>query len=243
MATHSSILSWRIPVAGMVKNLPAMQETWVWSLEWEDSPEEENGYPLHYSCLENSMDRGAWWATVHGVAKSWTQLSTHAFLPGASNGKKSACNAGEPGSIPGLGRSPREGNGHPLQYSCLENPMDWTAWWATVHRVSRVEQDWAISLSLSPNKSSEFPSLFIYSLGQPKKKIFFFKIFGVWTIFLKSLSNSLPYCFYIFYIVLYFGFLAKGHVGPNPLHWKSKSPPLDHQGSPLSQQIFPGHLL
>ena len=36
------------------------------------SPTEENGYPLQYSCLENPMDRGAWWATVHGVAKSWT---------------------------------------------------------------------------------------------------------------------------------------------------------------------------
>ena len=39
------------------------------------SPEEENGYPLQYSCLENSMDRGGWWATVHGITKSWTQLS------------------------------------------------------------------------------------------------------------------------------------------------------------------------
>ena len=45
----------------------------------------------------------------------------------------SACNAGDPGSIPGLGRSPGEGNGNPLQYSCLENPMDGEAWWATVH--------------------------------------------------------------------------------------------------------------
>ena len=45
------------------------------------SPRGGNGNPLQYSCLENSMDRGAWWATVHGVAKSWTQLSTHAFLP------------------------------------------------------------------------------------------------------------------------------------------------------------------
>ena len=42
---------------------------------WGRSPEEMNGYPLQYSCLENSMDRGAWWVTVHGVAKSKTQLS------------------------------------------------------------------------------------------------------------------------------------------------------------------------
>ena len=47
----------------------------------------------------------------------------------------SACKAGDLGSIPGLGRSPGEGNGNPLQYSCLENPMDRGAWWATVHRV------------------------------------------------------------------------------------------------------------
>ena len=48
--------------------------------------------------------------------------------------KASACNAGDPGLIPGLGRSPGEGNGNPLQYSCLENSMDGGAWWATVHR-------------------------------------------------------------------------------------------------------------
>ena len=47
-------------VAQMVKNLPALQGNWVWSLGWEDSPGEGNGYPLQYSCLENSMDRGAW---------------------------------------------------------------------------------------------------------------------------------------------------------------------------------------
>ena len=51
--------------------------------------------------------------------------------------KKSASNAGDMGSIPGLGRSPGGGNGNPLQYSCLENPMDRGAWWATVHRVAR----------------------------------------------------------------------------------------------------------
>jgi len=49
----------------------------------------------------------------------------------------SACNTGDLGSIPGLGRSPGEGNGNPLQYSCLENPMDGGAWWATVHGVAK----------------------------------------------------------------------------------------------------------
>ena len=56
-------------------------------------------------------------------------------LPCSSNGKESACNAGDPGSIPGSGRSSEEGNGNPLQYSCLENPMDRRTWWVPVHRV------------------------------------------------------------------------------------------------------------
>ena len=56
---------------------------------------------------------------------------------GGSDGKESACNAGDPGSISGLGRSPGEGNSSPLQYSCLENPTDRGAWWATVHVVSK----------------------------------------------------------------------------------------------------------
>ena len=63
-------MSWASLVAHRVKNLPAMQETWVQFLGQEDPL--ENGNPLQYSCLENPMDRGAWWATVHGVAKSWT---------------------------------------------------------------------------------------------------------------------------------------------------------------------------
>ena len=63
-------------VSQMVKNLPAMRETQVRSLPGSGRfPGEGNGNPLQYSCLENSMDRGAWWATVHGVANSWTQLS------------------------------------------------------------------------------------------------------------------------------------------------------------------------
>ena len=54
---------------------------------------------------------------------------------GDSDGKVSAYNVGDPGSIPGSGRSSGEGNGNPLQYSCLENPMDGGAWWATVHGI------------------------------------------------------------------------------------------------------------
>ena len=58
-------------VAQMVKNQPVMQETRLRSLGREDSPGEGNGNPLEYPCLENSMDRGAWRAIVHGIPKSW----------------------------------------------------------------------------------------------------------------------------------------------------------------------------
>ena len=67
------------------------------------------------------------------VAPSWYCLG----FPGGSEVKASACNVGDLSSIPGLGRSPGEGNGNPLQYSCLENPMDGRAWWAIVHGVAK----------------------------------------------------------------------------------------------------------
>ena len=55
--------------------------------------------------------------------------------------KVSAYSVGDLGLIPGLGRSPRGGHGNPLQYSCMENPMDSGAWWATVHRITKTVQD------------------------------------------------------------------------------------------------------
>ena len=58
-------------------------------------------------------------------------------FPGGSDGNESTCNAGDSGWIPGSGRSPEEGNGNPLQYSCLENSMDRGAWWAAVHGVAQ----------------------------------------------------------------------------------------------------------
>ena len=62
-------------------------------------------------------------------------------FPHRSVGKSSACNAGDLGSIPGLGRSPGEGNGNPLQYFCLENPMDRGTWWSTLHGATRLRHD------------------------------------------------------------------------------------------------------
>ena len=63
------------------------------------------------------------------------------IFPRSSVGKESAYNAEDPGLIPRSGRSPGEGNGNPLQYSCLENPMDRGAWQATVHGVARLRHD------------------------------------------------------------------------------------------------------
>ena len=90
------------------------------------------------------MDGGAWWSTVHGVAMSWTRLTSLMEQPQTSlvaqlvkNLPTNAGDARDADSIPGLGRSPGEGNGIPLQYSCQGNPMDRGAWWATVHGVAK----------------------------------------------------------------------------------------------------------
>ena len=68
-------------------------------------------------------------------------------FPGGSEGRESAYNAGDLGSIPGSGRSPGGGNGNPLQHFCLENPMDRGAWRATVHRVTKLDMTERLTLS------------------------------------------------------------------------------------------------
>ena len=82
------------------------------------------------------------------------------LLPWWLRCKESACNAGDPGSIPGWGRSPGEGNGNPLQYACLENSMDGGAWWALVHGVTKSRtrlRDFTHSLTYS----YLFPCVFV----------------------------------------------------------------------------------
>ena len=69
--------------------------------------------------------------------KQNSTLCYYEGFPGGSDNKESACNAGDLCSIPGSGRSPGEGNGHPLQYSCLGNPVDGGTWQATVHGVTK----------------------------------------------------------------------------------------------------------
>ena len=77
---------------------------------------EGNGAPLQYSCLENPMDGGAWWAVVHGVMKSWTRLSGFTFTFHFLALEKEMAT---------------------LQCSCLENPRDGGAWWAAVYGVAQ----------------------------------------------------------------------------------------------------------
>ena len=133
-------------VALVVKNLPANAGDIrdMGSIPGSGrSPGGGHGNPLQYSCRQNHMDRGAWWATVHSVTKSQTWLKWLSKyiriigLPRWLNGKESACNAGDVCSVLGLRRSPREGNDNPVQYSCLGDPTDRRAWWATVHGVTK----------------------------------------------------------------------------------------------------------
>ena len=85
------------------------------------SPGGGHGDPLQCSCLENPRDGGAWWAAIYGVTQSRGGVSGVSSSCGARGGflprhdKESACNVGDPGSIPGSGRSPGEGNGNPFQ--------------------------------------------------------------------------------------------------------------------------------
>ena len=125
----------------------------IWSLGQEDpleDPLDECGNPLQFSCLENPMDREAWWATVNGVTKSRTQLkwlSTHTCTSALFRASQVAlvvknppANAGDiraASSIRGLGRFPGRGHGNSLQYPYLENPMDTGAWGTTVYRVAQ----------------------------------------------------------------------------------------------------------
>ena len=69
-----------------VKSLSAVQETRAWLLGQEDSPGEGNGKPFQHSCLENPMDRGAWWAAVHGVARVVQDLATKPLSEFANGG-------------------------------------------------------------------------------------------------------------------------------------------------------------
>ena len=113
MATHSSILAWRIPWTEARDRLRFMGSQRV-----------------------RHDERLSMQAHTHAYTYRRRFIGVRGF-PGGSNGKVSACNAGDTGSVPGSGRSPGEGKSNPLQYSCLENPMDRGAWWSSVHGVTK----------------------------------------------------------------------------------------------------------
>ena len=98
-----------------------------------------------FSNLKNQ--KGILWITAAWEIPPHATLQPYCFqisssLPGGSDGKAPACRAGDPGSIPGLGRSPGGGNGNPLQYSCIDTSVDRGAWWATACEV-RVWDSWS----------------------------------------------------------------------------------------------------
>ena len=123
-------------------------------------------------------------------------------FPGGSDGKVSVYNAGDLSLIPGSGRSSGEGNDNPLQYSCLENPVDGRAWLATVCRVARSQtrlHDFTLPYLTLP--VSTFLLLFIYSVILLFQKMFFHT-----TLFYESFLLSLILSLYIqmFYLIKYF---------------------------------------
>ena len=113
------------------------------------------------------------------ICMSWHMMCTFTSLPNpfeirmyitktkgfpcSSVSRESACNSGDLGSIPGLGRSSGEGNGNPLQYSCLENPMDRGAWQATVHGITKVKHN--LGTKPPPPTKTNIINYFSFLLG------------------------------------------------------------------------------
>ena len=108
------------------------------------------------------------YAHTHTTLCRRDRLPTLVFtgFPGGSDGKESACKAGDLGSIPRLGRSHGRGHGNPLQYSCLENPVDRGAWRVTVHGVAK-SQTWLSNLAHRQHTHNRF--IFVYVIHVSKK--------------------------------------------------------------------------
>ena len=115
-----------ITVALCAQRPPTRRQPFLGNLVLADL--KAHGYP--YKASESCVDKGDTGGRTELMCP--LQAAKRGF-PGGSEVKASACNAGDLGSIPGLGSCPGEGNGNPLQYSCLENPKDGGAWWASVH--------------------------------------------------------------------------------------------------------------
>ena len=125
---------------------------------------------------------------LRNTTKDWASLVAQMV----KNQPANAGDARDAGFIPGLERSPGEGNGNPLQYSYLENSMDRGAWWATVHGVTWVGHDWAtITHSHHP---------WIYSILPTIRKIAGYYLFKNWLCLILSLLYSDSHCVLIFYL-------------------------------------------
>ena len=134
MAPHSSTLAWKIPwmeEPGRLQSMGSLESDMTERLHFHFSLScigEGNGNSLQCSCLENPRDGGAWWAAIYGVAQSRTRLKR--LSSSSSNASERLHCHFSPSCI-------GEGNGNPLQCSCLENPRDGGAWWAAVYGVAQ----------------------------------------------------------------------------------------------------------
>ena len=156
-ATHSSILAWRIPWAVCIVHGVAKSRTWLSNSHFHfvllrSSLRE---FPVTHTCQAPSTFPLSFLTgsppslvlMAHSpVFKQW--LLNQQGFPASSDCYESACNAGDPGSVLEVGRSPGEGNSNPLQYSCLENPKDRGAWQATVHGVTESDTTEQVTLLL-----------------------------------------------------------------------------------------------
>ena len=166
MAPHTSTLAWETPCTeepGRLQSMGSLRvgHNWAtslslftflhWRRKWQPTPVFLPG---------ESQGRGLWWAAIYGVTQSrtrlkWLSSSSSSVYMSIPNSEFTPSSFFPSFSILlvcilfgfGSGRSPAEQNGHPLQYSCLEHPMDRGAWWATVHGVARVRHDWATDTS------------------------------------------------------------------------------------------------
>ena len=135
---------WASLVAQLVKNLPAMQETWVQSLGWQDPLEKGKAanssilvWRIPWTAYSMGWQSQTWLSNFHFILHSWLRASL------ITQSVKNLPQCRRPGLITGSRRSPGEGNSNPFQYSCLENPMDRGAWQDMVHGVARVRHDLA----------------------------------------------------------------------------------------------------
>ena len=152
MAPYSSTLAWKIPwteehgglhVPGVAKSRARLRDfTFTFhfhTLEKEMAP---HSNVLTWRIPGTGEPGGLQSMGLHRVRHDWSNLAAAAAgfcqgFPGGSDGKEFTCNARDLGLIPGSERSPGEGNGYPIQYSCLEKPIGRGAWWAAVHGVAK----------------------------------------------------------------------------------------------------------